>query len=425
MMWFMGFGQGKGFGRRRDPWIEPEMKIWIGNLPVDATWKDLQTLGNTAGATRWVEVFRGKGSKGTGMIAYKSAEEVAAAVQSLQGKMINGQAIQVDSWQKAPPAPHAVELQRQEQLLAAELAKRESDETCAACMARLAALESEVPELRGKLAELEVAEATATGQRRKSLSNTTIATGGGRAASTGSVSFGGGSSSSAASHLAGSDPAWGVGAGSGSGQSGASGGAPASAGWGLGTGAFAGSGLSGAFGSRASSGSGLFGGGSSSSTSSPFESGHLLTERKALAKEERKAQARALVQEAVWGRHMQRLREAIADGEKASLQQEELAIARQVLAEEERKARAKTRFHEDTQAEPVSFLTLLQKEIASRTSRRGRSRSPCWNLRKRIGRSVMPRTTPLLYVELACWEEDERGRCEDYDSDSDSMEDWK
>ena len=117
MMWLpKGFGKGKGFGRRRGPrslarmsngterfkletdemralarlptlsWqqfrIEPEMKpgsrmaseqsqsllltlparIWIGGLPEDATWKDLQTLGNTAGATRWVEVFRGKGA---------------------------------------------------------------------------------------------------------------------------------------------------------------------------------------------------------------------------------------------------------------------------------------------------------------------------------------------------------------------------
>ncbi|CAJ1451081.1 unnamed protein product, partial [Effrenium voratum] len=104
MMWFpKGFGKGgKGWGRR-GPRIDPAMKIWIGNLPEDATWKDLQTIGNTAGATRWVEVFRGKG-KGTGMIAYKTAEEVAAAMQSLPGQTINGQAIQVDAWQKAEPA---------------------------------------------------------------------------------------------------------------------------------------------------------------------------------------------------------------------------------------------------------------------------------------------------------------------------------
>mmetsp|Transcript_24093 Transcript_24093/g.28449 ORF Transcript_24093/g.28449 Transcript_24093/m.28449 type:complete len:101 (-) Transcript_24093:2-304(-) len=81
-MWFpKGFGKG-GWGRRRGPRIDPEMKIWIGNLPEDCNWKDLQTLGNTVGSTRWVEVFRGKG-KGTGMIAYKTAEDVSAAMKAL------------------------------------------------------------------------------------------------------------------------------------------------------------------------------------------------------------------------------------------------------------------------------------------------------------------------------------------------------
>ena len=95
MMWFpKGFGKGKGWGRRRGPRIEPEMKIWIGGLPEDCTWKDLQTLGNSVASTRWVEVFRGKG-KGTGMIAYRTAEEVAEAMKALPGQTINGQAIEV------------------------------------------------------------------------------------------------------------------------------------------------------------------------------------------------------------------------------------------------------------------------------------------------------------------------------------------
>lgn len=102
-MWFpKGFGKG-GWGRRRGPRIDPEMKIWIGNLPEDCTWKDLQTLGNTVAATRWAEVFRGKG-KGTGVIAYETAEDVTEAMKLLPGKEINGQTIQVDAWQKAPPA---------------------------------------------------------------------------------------------------------------------------------------------------------------------------------------------------------------------------------------------------------------------------------------------------------------------------------
>eukprot|EP00438_Fugacium_kawagutii_P024312 Skav231057 [mRNA] locus=scaffold768:14280:31063:+ [translate_table: standard] len=98
----MGYGgNGKGWGWSWPPmWIDPEMKIWIGNLPEDCNWKDLQTLGNTVGSTRWVEVFRGKG-KGTGMIAYKTAEDVSAAMKALPGQQINGQAIEVDAWQKA------------------------------------------------------------------------------------------------------------------------------------------------------------------------------------------------------------------------------------------------------------------------------------------------------------------------------------
>eukprot|EP00435_Cladocopium_sp_Y103_P015535 s5972_g3.t2 len=95
---FMGFGGngkgwGPGWGWAPPMWIEPEMKIWIGNLPEDCTWKDLQTLGNTVAATRWAEVFRGKG-KGTGVIAYKTAEDVTEAMKSLPGKEINGQTIQ-------------------------------------------------------------------------------------------------------------------------------------------------------------------------------------------------------------------------------------------------------------------------------------------------------------------------------------------
>eukprot|EP00440_Ansanella_granifera_P006111 gb/GFBE01006628.1/.p1 GENE.gb/GFBE01006628.1/~~gb/GFBE01006628.1/.p1 ORF type:complete len:129 (+),score=37.05 gb/GFBE01006628.1/:1-387(+) len=106
MMWMpfggkgWGKGGGKGWGRRRAPRIDPTMKIWIGNIPEGATWKELQTLGNSVAPTRWVEVFRGKG-KGTGMIAYKTTEEVAQAMTALSGQSINGQAITVDAWEKA------------------------------------------------------------------------------------------------------------------------------------------------------------------------------------------------------------------------------------------------------------------------------------------------------------------------------------
>uniref|UniRef100_A0A7S3SLD3 RRM domain-containing protein n=1 Tax=Strombidinopsis acuminata TaxID=141414 RepID=A0A7S3SLD3_9SPIT len=97
----MGYGgKGKGKWRWQPPRIEPSLKIWIGNLPASATWKELQTLGNTAGTTKWVEVFKGKGA-GTGMIAYTTVEEVAAAITALNGQEIDGQKIEADVWVKA------------------------------------------------------------------------------------------------------------------------------------------------------------------------------------------------------------------------------------------------------------------------------------------------------------------------------------
>mmetsp|Transcript_72253 Transcript_72253/g.156120 ORF Transcript_72253/g.156120 Transcript_72253/m.156120 type:complete len:108 (+) Transcript_72253:95-418(+) len=103
----MGYG-GKGKGKWRwQPPIDPTLKIWIGNLPETATWKELQELGNECGKTKWVDVFKGKGA-GTGMIAYTTAEEVTAAMEALKGKEIGGNALEVDVWVKAErPAEEA------------------------------------------------------------------------------------------------------------------------------------------------------------------------------------------------------------------------------------------------------------------------------------------------------------------------------
>mmetsp|Transcript_93390 Transcript_93390/g.166113 ORF Transcript_93390/g.166113 Transcript_93390/m.166113 type:complete len:132 (+) Transcript_93390:74-469(+) len=106
MMWVpygKGWGKGgggKGWGRRRAPRIDPSLKIWIGNIAEGVTWKDLQTLGNTVAPTKWVEVFKGKG-KGTGMIAYKTPEEVAQAMAALRGQMLGEAPIEIDAWEKA------------------------------------------------------------------------------------------------------------------------------------------------------------------------------------------------------------------------------------------------------------------------------------------------------------------------------------
>jgi len=99
----MGMGMmGKGFGKSKGKGlqsVDPSKKVWIGELPEAVTWKELQPHMDQVGKTRWVEVFKGKG-KGTGAAAYSSAEDASAAVAKLNGSVLGGSSIQVDSWAK-------------------------------------------------------------------------------------------------------------------------------------------------------------------------------------------------------------------------------------------------------------------------------------------------------------------------------------
>jgi len=99
-MWGKGFG--KGFGKGKGgPRVDPAQKVWIGGLPTGSSWKELQELMETAGKTKWVEVFEGKGA-GTGTAAYASVDDVPKAIQMLNGSSFNGVQITVDAWVKAP-----------------------------------------------------------------------------------------------------------------------------------------------------------------------------------------------------------------------------------------------------------------------------------------------------------------------------------
>merc|ERR1719161_591230 len=101
MMMMGGKGKGKkGTGRWGKGKVDPTLKVWIGGLTEDVKWKDLKTLFDTVGPTTWVECFEGKG-KGTGFVAYKTVEEVATAIASLNGSVLDGAAIQCDYWVKA------------------------------------------------------------------------------------------------------------------------------------------------------------------------------------------------------------------------------------------------------------------------------------------------------------------------------------
>merc|ERR1719162_2171139 len=96
---FMKMGKGKGKGKGKKTGLnkaKPECKVWIGNLPESAGWKELQEHFNQAGKTRWVEAFKKGEGKGTGGVAYSTAEEAQSAISTLNGSVLGGQTIQVD-----------------------------------------------------------------------------------------------------------------------------------------------------------------------------------------------------------------------------------------------------------------------------------------------------------------------------------------
>merc|ERR1712083_998563 len=84
---------GKGIDTRMMVrYSEPHLKVWVGNLAEGTTWKELQEHMNQAGATKWVEVFEGKG-KGTAAVAYATEEEAAAAITVMNGSELKGAAL--------------------------------------------------------------------------------------------------------------------------------------------------------------------------------------------------------------------------------------------------------------------------------------------------------------------------------------------
>merc|ERR1712039_525644 len=97
-----GKGKGKSKGKSLKS-FDPSVKVWIGSVPEDATWKELQAHMDQAGKTKWVEVFKGK-SAGTAAAAYSTAEEASAAIAALNGSVLKSSAIVCDVWEKKEKA---------------------------------------------------------------------------------------------------------------------------------------------------------------------------------------------------------------------------------------------------------------------------------------------------------------------------------
>eukprot|EP00931_Biecheleriopsis_adriatica_P030773 TRINITY_DN180_c0_g1_i6.p1 TRINITY_DN180_c0_g1~~TRINITY_DN180_c0_g1_i6.p1 ORF type:complete len:248 (+),score=69.29 TRINITY_DN180_c0_g1_i6:65-808(+) len=96
-----GKGKGKAKGKHSEiaklKKMDNSLKVWVGGLDSSVTWKQLEEHFNQAGKTTWATVF----SKGTGCVAYGTAEEAQTAIQALQGTTIGTCTIQVDTFDKS------------------------------------------------------------------------------------------------------------------------------------------------------------------------------------------------------------------------------------------------------------------------------------------------------------------------------------
>lgn len=99
-----GKGKGKGKGKFKDPKaqtmaqinaVKPELKVWVSGLPDKVTWKELQEHFELKDAKpRLAEVL----AKGTGVCAFKDAEEATAAIAAVNDSIFKDVTIKVDVW---------------------------------------------------------------------------------------------------------------------------------------------------------------------------------------------------------------------------------------------------------------------------------------------------------------------------------------
>uniref|UniRef100_A0A7S4R3Q4 RRM domain-containing protein n=1 Tax=Alexandrium monilatum TaxID=311494 RepID=A0A7S4R3Q4_9DINO len=93
----MGWGgSGKGFEFTVQ---HPDRTVWLGNLPEGTTHTDLMPMMKTVGDCRRVQV----GRKGTGFAFFSNPNEAKAAIEQLNGSVVNGTAIQVDTYTSKTP----------------------------------------------------------------------------------------------------------------------------------------------------------------------------------------------------------------------------------------------------------------------------------------------------------------------------------
>eukprot|EP00927_Polykrikos_kofoidii_P054580 TRINITY_DN48990_c0_g1_i1.p1 TRINITY_DN48990_c0_g1~~TRINITY_DN48990_c0_g1_i1.p1 ORF type:complete len:152 (+),score=35.37 TRINITY_DN48990_c0_g1_i1:80-535(+) len=111
--WSTGFNKGskakgkgsKGKGKRKSspPMFDANLKVWVGNVPENLSWKELQEHMNKAGTVKWCEIFGGN-NVGSAMVAYATAEEAAHAIMVMNNSVIGSGTIMCDAWAKQSEA---------------------------------------------------------------------------------------------------------------------------------------------------------------------------------------------------------------------------------------------------------------------------------------------------------------------------------
>eukprot|EP00927_Polykrikos_kofoidii_P009835 TRINITY_DN14120_c0_g1_i1.p2 TRINITY_DN14120_c0_g1~~TRINITY_DN14120_c0_g1_i1.p2 ORF type:complete len:188 (+),score=35.51 TRINITY_DN14120_c0_g1_i1:52-615(+) len=97
---FKGYNGYKGMRNEADALrVDPELKVWIGNLAPSTKWNDLRNHVDAIVRSKWVEVLGGNGA-GTAAVVFFSAEDASRAIAELNGSELDGHALFFDTWVK-------------------------------------------------------------------------------------------------------------------------------------------------------------------------------------------------------------------------------------------------------------------------------------------------------------------------------------
>jgi len=109
MAWGKGWGKGGGGGWGSGGGLRSfaaEKKVWVGGVPEEGV--DFKELQAHFPGSKFATVMKGNGA-GTAGIAFATAEEATAAIQTLNGSVLGGATIVVDVWTKKEQEPAAAD----------------------------------------------------------------------------------------------------------------------------------------------------------------------------------------------------------------------------------------------------------------------------------------------------------------------------